>query len=323
MSYDLQTLKKTSETLARSSYQGVEGVLRFEGLTPGPCVGITVCTHGNEPSGLAAAAFLIKHLSEFPLLRGTLYLVLNNIEATRMYFAAETDEEKRKARYVDVNMNRLPKDVLGLTDDSRYEIQRVQALNRIWETFTIGFDIHSTTSPTEPMIISKGKKFDTIAGLIRNFPMDILISNIDEVQLNLPAFALYGGVETEIPVFAIETGQHTEQIAFQRAVEASKALLQNAGMFSCAPHIPNKRYREFIIDDSILFPDASFDFVRDFKSYDAVREGDLLAQDDKGREIKAPFDGHLIFPTERRGESKDISEEVSFLSRPMQIRHVE
>jgi uncharacterized protein len=320
MLYDLKKLETTFETLANASHEGIEGILKFEGNAPGPCLGITVCTHGNEPSGLAAVAFLIDHLEKFPLLGGSLYLILNNIKATRMYFAAKTEEDKRKARYVDINMNRLPKNVLELTNDNRYEVMRVQTLNPIWETFTLGLDIHSMTSSAEPMLITKGQKFDATAKLIRGFPIDILISNIDQIQLNLPAFAFYGGIKKEIPVFAIETGQHTDPVAFDRAIAVSKALLQNAGMLPSTPDITNKSYKEYRIDDSIIFPDASFDFIKDFKSYDVVQEGEVLARDNNGSVIRAPFDGCLLFPTERRGKDKDISEEVAFVSRPMMIR---
>ena len=182
MSYDLQELNVTYERLVNSHCEGIQGVLKFDGLIPGPVIGITLCTHGNEPSGLATAHFLMNHLSRSTLLCGTLYLVLNNIEATRKYFTGNIEVDKICARYVDVNMNRLPKDVLELMNDSRYEIKRVQELNRIWKRFTVGLDIHTTTASANPMIVSRGGKFDLIAKLIRGFPINILISNIEHVE---------------------------------------------------------------------------------------------------------------------------------------------
>ena len=319
MKYTLQTLKAIFETLANSSYNGVRGVLKFEGNIQGPTVGITICTHGNEPGGLSIANFLSTHLLKNQLLKGTLYLVLNNLEATRRYFSAETEQEQSKARYVDINMNRLPENTLALTDDTRYEIRRAQELARIWNAFDIGLDIHSMTSPVEPMLISKGSKFDTIEELIQGFPISILVSNIDRVQLNLPVFAFYGRLASNIPAFAVETGQHVEEEAFARAVECAKSLLQNVGMLPSEQRT-KREIREYRIEDSILFPNLSFDLVRDFRSYDVVKKGDLLAKDDGDVEIRAPFDGHLIFPTERRGQEKDISEEVAFLSRPVTVR---
>lgn len=322
MSNKLSTLKLVLETLLNSSYEGVDGVIKFQGLNPGPCVGITICTHGNEPSGLAAASFLIEKLSVNPLQCGTLFLVLNNIEATKMYFAAETEEQQRKARYIDVNMNRLPNDVLELKKDTRYEVKRAQELNMIWKEFDIGLDIHSTTSPTDPMIISKGNEFNKISNLIRGFPMSVLISNIDSAQTTLPAFALYGQVESEIPVLAIETGQHTDHIAFSRSVDCVESLLQNLKMLPGTPKVKTNHFHEYIIDSSILFPNNTFDLVRNFKTYESVVAGELLAKDSIGTEIRAPHDGHLIFPTERRGEDKDISEEISFISRPVSQRSI-
>ena len=81
-------------------------------------------------------------------------------------------------------------------------------------------------------------------------------------------------------------------------------------------------YDEYHIDSSIVFPDISFDFVKNFKSYEEIHKGELLALNTKGEEIRAAIDGHLIMPTSRRGSDKDISEEVAFISRLVKVRHV-
>ena len=299
--------------------EGVKGVLYIESGKPGPVLGITACTHGNEPVGLELFRRLIDELGiEKMLVSGTLYLVVNNIKAAKAFFAAQTAEERRKARYSDVNMNRLPEDVLRRVDDSRYEIQRTHELYPIWKRFTHALDIHSTTMPTEPMIISRGKAF--YPELVHGFPIDTLVTNIDSVQMGIPAFALYGGYKNDVPVFAIEAGQHAETDTAQRAQDCAVSLLKNLRMIPGSPAAEAREYKEYEITGSIMFPSVSFDLVRDFKTYDVMRQGDLLAESIDGRGIRAPFDGHLIMPTERRGADKDITEEVTFLSRPMNIR---
>jgi len=316
-------MKAIFEMLMNSENGGIPGVLRIDSGKPGPILGVTACTHGNEPSGLAVFDYLLNTLDIYSTLqRGTLYLVLNNIKATEKFFTAKTREEVSQARYTDVNMNRLPKNVLALKNDRRYEIQRVQDLLSIWRQFTVGLDIHSTTVPTDPMFISRGGKFNLIEDLVRGFPIERLISNIDDVMRTAPTFSFYGSDKQDVPVFAIEAGQHTEPASSQRAIECAIALLQNLKMIPGISTSVVGEYKEYCIEEVVTFPDDSFDFVSNFKTYDVIYEGQVIARSIDGEEIVAPFDGHLILPTSKRGKEKDISEEVAFVSRPMQIRKI-
>ncbi|MDO8451564.1 MAG: succinylglutamate desuccinylase/aspartoacylase family protein [bacterium] len=305
--------------LVTSFIDGVAGVIRIDSGKPGSILGITACTHGNEPSGLAIFEYLLKERNiEKELRCGTLYLVVNNIQATKRFFDATSEEEIRKSRYCDVNMNRLPKNTLELENDSRYEVMRFQELYPVWKRFEYGLDVHSTLDPSEPMIISRGGEFHS--DLVRGFPIKKLISNIDKVQIGIPAFAFYGGLESKAKVFAIEAGQHTDPISFERASVCAVSLLQNLNMLPSTQQSIAMEYNEYHIDDSIVFPDISFDFVRDFESYEEIHKGELLALNTKGEEIRSAVDGHLIMPTSRRGADKDISEEVAFISQPVKIR---
>lgn len=305
-------------------YDGVKGVMRIDGPKPGPILGITACTHGNEPAGLAIFHNLLNKLNiKKSLQRGTVYLVVNNIVAAEAFFAATTEDEMIAARFKEVNMNRLPDNTLTAYENLSYEVVRARELYPIWERFTIGLDIHSTLLNTSPMIVSRGNNFDRIAHLVSGFPIDVLISNIDDIQINTPVFAFYGGIDnTDVTVFAIEAGQHTQPDSLARAMDCSIALLQNLKMLSGTSEPRTMEYHEYEIADSILFPDKSFDFVQDFKSFCKISQGDLLAINPDGEEVRAPFDGHLVLPTPQRGEKKVISDEVSFISRPVKIRLV-
>lgn len=315
MSQSPYHLAKTFKRLKACSYEGVRGVMRIESGVSGPTLGITACTHGNEPSGLALIDYLLSDIQiERELTCGTLYLIVNNIRATEAYFDAATEEEGRRARYVDVNMNRLPKDALQSTSGA-YEIQRVKELYPIWERFEFGLDVHSTLEKSDPMIISRGGEFHR--DLVKGFPIRTLISNIDAVQIGKPAFSFYGAPAAK--VFAIEAGQHTENESFERACACVLALLENLAMFPGVPAGGLYEYNEYYVERSIVFPDLSYDLIKDFKSLDPIREGELLAASTEGKEVRAPFDGHILMPTSRRGAEKDITEEVAFLSRPVQV----
>lgn len=314
------TLVSFFNQLKEMRYKNIPGVVRIESNNPGPAVGITACTHGNEPSGLAVFEYLLEKLNiEKTLLRGTLYLVINNIRATEKYFNVRINENSHTSRYCDVNMNRLPKDVLSITD-SKYELARARELYPIWTHFTHGLDIHSTLEPSKPIIISRGERLHS--DLIRGFPIETIISNIDTIQIGIPAFSFYGGIGSDTKSFAIESGQHTDPHSFEYAIACATSLLKNLDMLPNKQRNISREYEEYHIHDSLIFPDISFDFVRGFRSYEEIHRGDLLARNQAGEEIRATIDGHIIFPTSQRREDKDISEEVAFVSGPIIRRYI-
>ena len=93
-------------------------------------------------------------------------------------------------------------------------------------------------------------------------------------------------------------------------------------MLKGVPENRQRKLREYFIDSSIIFHDLFFDLTKDFKTFDEIKVGEVLAQNESGEEIKALFDGHIIMPTIRRGNDKNISEEVAFLSRPVKILYL-
>ena len=99
----------------KSTCDGVSGVMRIDGPKPGPVLGITACTHGNEPSGLAIFHHLLNDLRIKEALKcGTLYLVVNNITQLGILCG----HNRRWYRSRKMNMNRLPKDVMSSTEQS-------------------------------------------------------------------------------------------------------------------------------------------------------------------------------------------------------------
>src|SRR3989344_8257828 len=219
-----EQLSSEFDFLKSSEFESVKGVLCINSGNPGPMLGITVSTHGNEPSGLAALWYL---RNEFKLtdnlLRGSVFLVLNNVRATERYFAAcatQDDAAKKTARFCDHNMNRLPENSLILKGDTRYEILRVQELRPVWERFEVAFDIHSTQMPSDPMIIACGGLQED---LIKGFPVSILITNIEKVQVEKPAVSFYG-VEGRIKTLAIEAGSHDNPSSFAGSIACTLTL---------------------------------------------------------------------------------------------------
>lgn len=316
----ISKLKKIFDFIANSQNGNVSGVLKFTSSKKGPCVGITICTHGNEPGGLAAAEALIDYLSRNPLLCGSLYVVVNNLKATEKFFLALKQTDREQSRYIDINMNRLPKDTLMLHNDNKYEVRRAQQLRKIWRKFDVALDIHSTTSPSDPMIISKGRNSKKLQKIIKGFNIAHLITNIDSIQIGKPAFSFYGNKNKELLALAVETGQHTQKTSLERATQVTFKLLENLKMITPQTEFkPQKLIKVYEVYDKVIFPNLAYDLVKKYKTYDSLNRGEIIARDNQGNTIRAASDGHILFPTERRGERKDISEEVGFLSKSVRV----
>ena len=309
----LSEARKVFERLSRSRYEGVPGIVRIDGKKPGPTVGITVCTHGNEPSGLAAADFLFNTVArKKELLSGTVYVVLNNVLAADRYFNARTAEEKRTARFADVNMNRLPPDALERKQDTRYEIKRIRALSPIVERFDVGLDIHSTSQDSAPMIIALGNEIPK--DLIQGMPIRKILSNIDAVQKGKPASYFYGPKDGSGIKLGIETGSHEKSSSFERAKLCAEALLQNLGMLAGKPQPVSAPYEEYPVTSSVLFPDDSYELTREFPNFECVPKGTLLARGN-GPDLVAKANQCTLFASGTKPVS--LSEEALFLSDPV------
>ncbi len=295
-------------------HNGVPGVVLIQGNEPGPVLGITACTHGNEPSGLAVFQYL---LDEFKLrqklLKGSVYLVLNNIKAAENNFKASTTEERVRARFVDVNMNRLPDDLLKNNSHSSYEVLRTKELLPIFQEFEFGLDIHSTTQDSDPMIINLNGSLRT--DLVRGFPIQLVISNIDTVQIGKPVSSFYGATTNPASVLVIESGTHESPRSFKIAIDSTLALLQNLNMIEPVKEVTTHEHVEYYIDDSLIFPNKTFTLNKPLKNFEYLPAQTLIASGDTGP-VFTPFDCHVVFcPQGVIPNSYD--EEVLFYSRPV------
>lgn len=314
MSFTHQELNEELESICASRYCGVAGVRVYDSGQPGPTVGITIVTHGNEIAGLAAARHfhITRPLSEL-LKKGRVIFCANNIRGSQRYFASlasgETESEAaRLGRLIDINLNRLPDDVMTNTDRIGYECDRARELRPVWEEFEVALDIHSFTSANYSAIISIGDRFDS--SLVRGFPIDTIYTNITQIQIGKPASAFYGHPDTA-RVLNIEAGQHTNETAFTNAVTCTTELLKTLGMIDGDMRAEQKTYNEYTVVESVMLPDESYELVRTLTFYEPLRAGEVIARGD-GPDVIAPCDCLVIMPP-RSIKPKDYREEVCFL----------
>jgi len=303
MSVERSSWEPVLRRLAENRHEGVEGCFEIAGLGPGPTLGITVLTHGNEPSGLAAAGAVLDLADAgWRPASGRIILVVNNLSAADLYTRAETDDERLKARFIDLDMNRLPKDLSG----SAYEVERARQLLPVWSQFDVGFDIHSVGQESAPMIV---EGYGDSTDLTRSFPVEVVLRGIAEVQIGAPAFAFYGarssGAETEpspsCVTFEIETGWHESPAAFDLAVDCTLNLLRALDMLEGRAGIGASPKVVYEVCGSLLVPNEHYRLTQMFPTFHPCRRGEILAvgpgpgRRGHGAALAAPMDGHIIF----------------------------
>lgn len=313
----LTELMKAFEALRASKYNGVEGVEVLDSGVSGPTLGITVNTHGNEPGGLAAYWFLTRICALYSrLLLGKVVFVLNNVRATEQYFSAVERGDRASADKArsssEINFNRLPADVMKVSGNSNYELSRAQQLYGIWQSFDVGFDIHSTMQACEPMILlcDGGQHTD----LLKGFQIEVVIRNIQNVQVGRPAASFYGSSASRC--IAIEAGSHEDPQTFLCASECCLILMQNLGMLSGQAKSSGTKFREYNIRTSVLTT-ASTQLSQVFPPFASIKAGDVLATCDEGS-VSADAEGHVLFCGKSTRPTR-IGEEAFFVSDPVRL----
>ncbi len=304
-------IKSFYDVLKNSEYEGIQGVHRIDSTKPneGPNVGITIATHGNEIAGLASYIHYTRNDRLKSILkRGSVTFAINNLQALEQFFDANGEDEEKASMYIDHNMNRLPKEVLELVGDSRYEIRRALELYPVFEQFDAGIDIHSTYGPSTPMIVEMKEGVDYLDGS----SISTVLTNMPSVQKGMPISSLYGGINTtDIPVIGVEAGAQGDPTAFGHAIEITNAFLQKLGMIPQAINQQKFDKEIYRVSRPILFPNDSYSYIEDFKTFDEIRQGQILATGSEGK-IIANQDGHILFPKHFKFDTRQ--NEAGFIS---------
>ncbi|HVN26647.1 MAG TPA: succinylglutamate desuccinylase/aspartoacylase family protein [Candidatus Paceibacterota bacterium] len=316
LSTDFTALNRAFNEIIASKLNGVSGVWVARSARPGPVVGITIGTHGNEPSGLAAYWYY-RHVYqlEHQLQSGTVIFILNNICAMASYLdaVAQNDEaRKRQARFVDLNMNRLPDDVFDRDDDQRYEVRRANELRPVWSMIEYGLDLHSTLATSDPQVIALER---SSIDMVRRFPIVTVIKNIDAIQTGKPASYFYGNGKAA--VYGIEGGKHEQRATFVRTAECVKQFLMELAMLKRRRTHPKRVQRVYSIFSSVLFPNSSYELTEVLPSFKRIEKGHLIAKGDQGP-ILAPSRCYTINACPFKKPPKE-GDELMFLSRPPKL----
>ena len=297
--FDRPTLHHQLIQLSQSHWQGIPGVHCIDSGKPGPKLGLMAMTHGNEPAGLAAfAALLHNDTLQQHLQTGQVFLIVNNLKGGLRYFAeAEDLSYTPDFRYVHQDMNRLPDDLAQIHESQSYEIQRAQALLALYRELDYVLDIHSTSAPTDPMLIEIDPKLTPL-----NCPgVPVLLRDILPRLCGLPVVSLCSKAQG----YVIEAGSHECASALDIAQLMAWRMLDFTQQLS---HLPENIQNQFAqntqdlevysVYDAVIFPDASYSLDKIYHAFEAVPAGKILAQG-HGPPIQVNRQSYMIMPPPR------------------------
>ena len=297
----------------------------FHGLAPGPKLLVLGAVHGNEVCGALAIEQLLRDIESGALAieRGTLTLVpVTNPLAHQL-----------GQRTGDRNLNRnmapsaIPQD---------FEDRIANVLCPLLEAHDVLLDLHSFHTGGAPFVMI-GPQDNTgdlepfshaaeeMQLALHTGPYRILEGWLDTYARGLKrrlAAATTGSGRSQTLVtdtnygvgtteymrsrggygVTLECGQHDDPKGVAVAKHAIEQTLALLGMTATAlaPLAPAAMEREILrLIDVTDRDDVADRFVREWRSFDVVKAGDVIGTRKSGQEVKAPADGFVVFPNPR------------------------
>lgn len=279
----------------------------IEGTRPGPTVVAIGGMHGNEPSGVEALQQVIENLEpKRKLFNGNFLALRGNIEALR-----------QGVRYIDEDMNRIwfssiiekiertPK-----ADIESNERREIKALLHILDDYipensdhpVIFADLHSFSAEGNMFAITARKEAHIRLFAKLNVPL------IFGIEKTLRGAALSYFQNQGYVTFALEGGQHTNDITVKNITAAMLAMLDEIGCLNTATLTAFTQHSEYLAKQNkrlprqvelvyqhMIEPGDNFQMRPGYRNFQMVKTGDWLATDTEGK-IRAQCDGYLLMP---------------------------
>lgn len=260
-------------------------ILTWNTPAPGPRLLVFGGIHGDEVCGPRALRRVAAELNtgQLRLRRGRFTCVpVCNPEAAR-----------RGVRSIEENLNRV---FTRHEQPASYEQGLANRLCDELDACDVFVDLHSMSADGDPFVLQDSSDPASLA-LGRSLGVETLFVGWPDVYRAHPekqaqctqTYAELRG----IPNSLIECGRHTAPEAEDVAYRAVVNALRHCGLVDgAAPAMKQKTYRF----ERVYFREhEASTLARDWKNLDVVRAGELMAVEN-GREIRAPFDGYVVFP---------------------------
>lgn len=291
------TILAAAQIVSRSEGHVIGSIV---GALPGPTLLITGGIHGNEPAGVVAAERVLPRLRELtPDICGEIVFLRGNTRAL-----------ERNVRYVDADFNRqwtseiiaANRNLFSHTSEAVEQSELLTHLSGAIERArgeVFFLDLHTTSA--------EGRPFATVGDTLRNrhfamqFPVTIVLGLEEQIEGTLLEYLNNLGAVT----LGFEAGQHEAQ----SSVDHHEAMIWNAVVASGnLKHLVNLEHWRSILKRACggsrvievryrhsIRREDNFRMEPGFKSFDAIRQGQLLAKD-KSKHITAHESGLILMP---------------------------
>ncbi|MEM6967125.1 MAG: succinylglutamate desuccinylase/aspartoacylase family protein [Bacteroidota bacterium] len=285
----------------------------YTGSERGPLLIVFGAMHGNEPAGVKALEMMFKMLDVEPITNpyfsfcGRLVGLVGNVRAKAMGLRYINRDLNRQ--WTPENVARIRSSKVEDLDEEDLEIKELlEIIHREIDTYQpdrlVFLDLHTTTA----------------YGGIFSIPQDTPESVRIAVELHAPVIkGLLKGIRgTTLHYFTnenfapktvavtFESGQHKEELSVNRAIAALTNCMRTIGCVK-EEHVENQhdsiliehskglpKIAELITIHSIQ-PEDEFQMIPNYKNFQSVKKGEVLASDKNGK-IEAIEDGLILMP---------------------------
>ena len=286
---------------------------RYTGTEKGPLIICFGGMHGNEPAGIEALKIMFKMLANEPVTNpqftfcGRLLGIRGNLKAIQLnqrfikkdlnrQWTNENVERIRKIK--PENLEPEDKEVLDILNLIEEEIQNYQPEK------VIVLDLHTTTAYGGIFSIATDDAESLRIAIELHAP--VIRGLLHGVQGTSLHYFNSQNLQVETTAVCFESGQHNEQLSVNRAIAAITNCMRTVGCVK-AEDVEN-RHDSLLIEYSkglpkvaqlitkhAIKPGDQFEMMPNYKNFQAVKKGEILAQDKNGP-IKAIEDGHILMP---------------------------
>ncbi len=292
----------------------------YTGHEKGPLLICLAGIHGNEPAGVNALQLIFKMIEVEPITnpnfhyRGRIVGLRGNVKAlkqerrfikkdlNRQWTKARVEHVKKTSSYLLDAEDREMKEIIKIVDT---EIEQYQP-----ETVIL-LDLHTTTATGGIFTIPTNDPESLEIALELHAP--VVKGMLDGISGTILHYFNNENFGTPITAVCFESGQHNEELSTNRAIAAIINCMRTID--AVLEQDVENRHDALLIEHSMRLPRLAklvychrlndgdgFTMLPDYKNFQMVHQGEVLAKDREG-EIRAPYSGLILMPHyQKQGE---------------------
>ena len=286
---------------------------KYEGKERGPLLIVFGAMHGNEPAGVKALEQMFDMLKHEPnqnpdfIFYGKMVGLIGNLNAYRQ--GKRFIKKDLNRQFTDENVKRVNNSPTSELDAEDIELKELlAAIHFEIETYQpdkiVFLDFHTTTAFGGIFTIPQETPESLAIAVELHAPVvKGLLTNLKGTTLHYFTEENFGKGTVAV---TFESGQHNEPLSVNRAIAALTNCMRTIGCVEAA-HIEN-RHDKILIEFSTglpkiaelitihnIQPNDNFVMVPNYKNFQTVKKGEMLARDRHG-EIHAIEDGLILMP---------------------------